>query len=161
MYSTGQSPSEMTGKPSSDSNPHVRYPSICLEAETVYHPYARMLASEKFHFLNTARTIPTRGVFQRLFCWIANTNPNSMVFNVIFIRFKVSINSTAAAAGLSLLAVFQWLRLCRCLKRFKVTALKKKPFFPPSLVFQNINHCVAHEKELILFSSYSPNDQFD
>lgn len=88
-----------------------------------------MLLSEKFHCLNTARTIPTRSVFQRPLCRNANTNLKSMVFNVIFIRFKVSINSTAAAPRLSLRAVFHWLRLCHCLKRFKVTALKKKGFF--------------------------------
>lgn len=71
----------------------------------------------------------------------------------------MSINSEAAAPRLSLLAVFQWLRLCHYLKKFKVTAFKQSLF--PSLIFQNINHCVAQEKKLISSSSFSPNDQFD
>lgn len=91
---------------------------------------------------------------------LSDTTPKSMVLNVIFIRFKVSINSAAAVPRLSLLAVFQWPRLYHYLKRFKVTAFKQS-FFSTSLIFQNINHCVAHQKELISFSSYSPNDWFD
>lgn len=123
--------SKFTGKRSSDCNPHVRYSSICMDILKQKQFTIIMQGcwyQRSFNFWTLPELFPRGVSFWECYCWIADTSPKSMVFNVVFIRFKVRINSTAAVPWLSLVAVFQWLRLCHYLKRFKVTAFKQSLF---------------------------------